>query len=228
MLHRGVLDEELGEFGHDLLSEGESEEALETDYDSDIQTMLNDENSIPRLYRSNREAKQKERSDFSLSPPDVRATGQGARFISRQTASHTPLGWKFCTMNMTAFSTQHPAIFELGCHVCGLQETRLTEAGQTWARGVMREQNWNIVFGQPLDALRSAWEARPGGVAIGSGARCRAAEGTASLGTRESFARHWTLCQSPRRLWKRRSGGPRGLPLWARWSRGHLRKNASK
>ena len=129
-----VLDEELGEteFGHDRLSEGESEEALETDYDSDIQTMFNDENTIPRLYRSNREAKQKERSDFSLSPPDVRATGQGARFISRQTASHTPLGGKF--LNMTAFSTQHPAIFELGCHVCGLQETRLTEAGQTWAR----------------------------------------------------------------------------------------------
>ena len=69
-------------------------------------------------------------------------------------------------MNMTAFSTQHLAIFELGCHVCGLQETRLTEAGQAWAREVMREQNWNIVFGQPLDALRSAWEARPGGVAI--------------------------------------------------------------
>ena len=33
----------------------------------------------------------------------------------------------------------------------------------------MREQNWNIVFGQPLDALRSAWEARPGGVAIAAG-----------------------------------------------------------
>ena len=177
--------------------------------------MFNDENSIPRLYRSNREAKQKERSDFSLSPPDVRATGQGARFISRQTATHTPLGWKFCTMNLTAFSTQHPAIFELGCHVCGLQETRLTEAGQTWARGVMREQNWNIVFGQPAGCSAISLGSEAWRCSDCCGARSRAAEGTASLGTRESFARHWTLCQSPRRLWKRRSGSPRGLPLWA-------------
>ena len=72
-------------------------------------------------------------------------------------------------MNVTAFSTQHLAIFELGCHVCGLQETRLTEAGQVWAREVMREKSWSIVFGQPLEALRSAWEARPGGVAIAAG-----------------------------------------------------------
>ena len=33
----------------------------------------------------------------------------------------------------------------------------------------MREQNWSIVFGQPLEALRSAWEARPGGVVIAAG-----------------------------------------------------------
>ena len=33
----------------------------------------------------------------------------------------------------------------------------------------MREQNWSIVFGQLLEALRSAWEARPGGVAIAAG-----------------------------------------------------------
>ena len=41
---------------------------------------------------------------------------------------------------MTAFSTQHLAIFELGCHVCGLQETRLAEAGQVWDREVMKER----------------------------------------------------------------------------------------
>ena len=39
------------------------------------------------------------------------------------------VNWRFCNMNMTASSTQHPATFELGCHVCGLQETRLIEAG---------------------------------------------------------------------------------------------------
>ena len=72
-------------------------------------------------------------------------------------------------MNMTAFSTQHLAIFALGCHVCGLQETRLAEAGQVWAREVMKEKSWSIVFGQQLEALRSAWEARPGGVAIAAG-----------------------------------------------------------
>ena len=33
---------------------------------------------------------------------------------TRRDPSHAPLGWKFCTMNMTAFSTQHLAIFELG------------------------------------------------------------------------------------------------------------------
>ena len=59
---------------------------------------------------------------------------------------------------MTAFS------FELGCHVCGLQETRLIEVGQVWAREVMRERErkCNTVFGRPLEAVRSAWEARPG------------------------------------------------------------------
>ena len=30
----------------------------------------------------------------------------------------------------------------------------------------MREKNWSIVLVQPLEALRSAWEAKPGGVAI--------------------------------------------------------------
>ena len=55
-------------------------------------------------------------------------------------------------MNMTASSTQHHATFELGCHVCGLQETRLIEAGA--AR---------------LGKMRSAWEATPGGVAIAAG-----------------------------------------------------------
>ena len=89
-------------------------------------------------------------------PTDHRDT---ASDDTRRDPSHAPLDWKFCTMNMTAFSTQHFAIFELGCHVCGLQETRLTEA-QVWARELMREQNWSIVFGQPLAALRSAWEAR--------------------------------------------------------------------
>ena len=42
------------------------------------------------------------------------------------------VNWRFCTMNMTAFFTHCPAVFELGCRVCGLQETRLTEAGQAW------------------------------------------------------------------------------------------------
>ena len=36
-------------------------------------------------------------------------------------------------MNMKVFSTRRP-IFDRGCHACGLQETRLTEAGQAWAR----------------------------------------------------------------------------------------------
>ena len=56
-------------------------------------------------------------------------------------------------MNMTAFSTQHPAI-ELGCHVCGLQETRLAEAGRAWAREVMEEKILNIVFGRPGSGTR--------------------------------------------------------------------------
>ena len=50
-----------------------------------------------------------------------------------------------------------------------MQETRLAEAGQVWAREVMKERNWSIVFGQPLEAQRSAWEAKPGGVAIAAG-----------------------------------------------------------
>ena len=75
-----------------------------------------------------------------------------ARDDARQDPSHTSLGWKFCTMNMTAFSTQHLAIFELGSHVCGLQETRLLEAGQVWAREIMKERNWSIVSGQLLES----------------------------------------------------------------------------
>ena len=37
-------------------------------------------------------------------------------------------------------NSQHLAIFELGCHVCGFQETRLTGAGQVWAREVMKRE----------------------------------------------------------------------------------------
>ena len=33
----------------------------------------------------------------------------------------------------------------------------------------MKEKSWSIVLRQPLEALRSAWEARPGGVAIAAG-----------------------------------------------------------
>ena len=125
-------------------------------------------------------ASQRSQSNFPLLPPDVRATEQGARFRptdhrdtasddTRRDPSHAPLGWKFCTMNMTAFSTQHLAIFELECHVCGLQETHLTEAGQVWAREVIERTKLEHRFWQPLEALRSAWEATPGGVATAAG-----------------------------------------------------------
>ena len=68
-------------------------------------------------------------TDTPLIRPDVRAAEQGARFIptgndtsNSRSSQDTPqpASWKFCTLNMTAFSTQHPAIFQLGCHVCGL------------------------------------------------------------------------------------------------------------
>ena len=48
-------------------------------------------------------------------------------------------------MNMTAFSTQHPAIFEVGYHVCGgLQETRLVGAGQVWALEVHERKSGTL------------------------------------------------------------------------------------
>ena len=42
---------------------------------------------------------------------------------------------------------------------------RLTEAGQVWACEVMK-RNRSIIFGKPSEAQRSAWEAKPGGVAL--------------------------------------------------------------
>ena len=155
------------------MSEGDIEEDLSNDSDSALQAQSNDEKRNFRVFRSDKRASQRSQSNSPLLPPDARSNGQGARFLptdhrdtasddTRRDPSKAPLGWKFCTMNMTAFSFQHLAIYELGSQVCGLQETRLTEAGQVWAREVMREQNWSIVFGQPLEALRSAWEARPG------------------------------------------------------------------
>ena len=127
-----ALDEEADEpdMGHECLSEGDVEEALSSDSDTALQAQSNDEKRNFRVSRSGGRASQKSQSNFPLLPPDLRATEQGACFLptdhrhtasddARQDPSHTPLGWKFCTMNMTAFSTQHLAIFELGCHVCG-------------------------------------------------------------------------------------------------------------
>ena len=71
---------------------------------------------------------------------DVRSAEQGARFLpaghdtanSKASQDTKPIvNWRFCTMNMTVFSTQHPAIFDLGCHVCGLQEKRLRTVGKS-------------------------------------------------------------------------------------------------
>ena len=182
ILRHAALDEESDEYeiGHDGLSEGDIEEALSSDSDSALQAQSNDEKRNFRVSRSGKRAGQRRQRNFPLLPPDARVTEQGARFLptdhrdtasddTRRDPSQAPLGWKFCTMNMTAFSFQHLAIFELGSQVCGLQETRLTESGQVWAREVMRKQNWSIVFGQPLEALRSAWEGRPGGVEIAAG-----------------------------------------------------------
>ena len=52
--------------------------------------------------------------------------------------------WRFCNMKMTASSTQQ-------------------------RMQAMKEKEWNIVFGQPSEALRSTMEARPVGVAIAAG-----------------------------------------------------------
>ena len=83
----------------------------------------------------------------------------------------------------------------------------------------MREQNWNIVFGQPLDALRSAWEARPGGVAIAAGPGVELQK--APLVSAQEKALHDT---------GRYGKGDQVVhvvsPLWARWSRGHHSKFA--
>ena len=143
---------------------------------------------------------------FNVGTADHRNT---ASDDTSQDPSQTPLGWKFCTMNMTAFSTQHVAIFELGCRVCGVQETRFTEARQVWAReGRERERNWSIVCGQPLEALRSAWER--GQVVL---RLLQVQASSCSLSTRESLARHRTLRKSSRRLRKRRPSGARmGMP----------------
>ena len=171
LLHAAVdVESDEPDMGHECLSESGIEEALSSDSHTALQTQS----------RCGGRASPKSQSNFPVLQPDVRATEQGALFVPtdhcdntsddvRQDPSRTPLGWKFCTMNVTAFYTQHLAIFELGCHVCGLQEMRLAEAGHVWAQEVMRERNWSIVFGQPLEALRSAWEARPGGVAIAAG-----------------------------------------------------------
>ena len=81
---------------------------------------------------------------------DVRAAEQGYRFLSagHDTANSTwsqltlqNVNWRFCTVHMMALSTL--LFFEPGCQVCGLQETRLTEAGQAWAREIMKENEWN-------------------------------------------------------------------------------------
>ena len=137
--------------GHECLSESDIEEALSSDSHTALQTQSNDEKRNFLVSRSGGRASPKSQSNSLLSQPDVRATEQGARFLptdhrdnasddTRQDPSLTPVGWTFCTMNMTAFSTQHLPIFELGCHVCGLQETRLTEAGQvSGPRGHERE-----------------------------------------------------------------------------------------
>ena len=61
--------------------------------------------------------------NFPQLQPDVRAAEHptdhhdNANDSTRQESSRSSIGWKFCTMNMTSFSTQHLAIFALMCHV---------------------------------------------------------------------------------------------------------------
>ena len=135
---------------------------------------------------------------------EVRAEEEDTRFLpaGQDTANnrlnHDTLqvvNWRFWTMNITALSIQHPAVFEFGCPCMRL-------AGDVWGpRGHGREK-WNIVFGQPLEALRSAWEARPGGVAIVSG------PGVELQGAPLTTTQVKTLYgQSSRCLWHWRSNG---------------------
>ena len=99
------------------------------------------------MSRNGKRARQRRQSNFLLFPPDARATGQGARFLptdhrdTRRDPSHAPPGWKFCTMNMTAFFYSAP------CHLrTWVSCLRIAGAGHAWAREVMREQNWSICF----------------------------------------------------------------------------------
>ena len=96
--------------------------------------------------------------DTPLVLPDERAAEQGARFLSTgHNMAHSKssqvapqnVNWRFFTVNMTAFSTQHRANLELGCHVCRWQETHLTEFGQAWAREVMKERELGSHYAPP-------------------------------------------------------------------------------
>ena len=112
------------------------------------------------------------------------------------------------------------------CAVCRRRASRKQD--RFWAREVMREHNWSIVFGQPLEALRPAWEARPGGVAIAAGPGVELQKAPLVSAQEKAFTRHRTLRKESRRPRKGRSSGARGLSVWARWSRKHSRENAKK
>ena len=167
----------------------------------------------------------------------MRATEQGARFLptdhrhaasddTRQDPSHD-------TTRLEILHHEHDSLFYsapcyLGTWVSCLRLAgeRLTEAGQVWAREVMREQNWSTVFGQPLEALRSAWEARPGG---GVTAACPGVElQKAPLVSAQEKALHDTgrCVRALVAYGQGRSSGARGLSVWACRSRRHSRKNA--
>ena len=142
-----VSDEHVVE--QDCLSEIDIEEALPSDSHTASQTQSNDEKHNFLVSRSGESMSEESKQLPSITrflPTDHHHNASD----TRQEPSRAPLGWKFCTMNVTAFYTQHLAIFAFGCHVCGLQETRLTESGHVWAREVMRERESGASF---LDSL---------------------------------------------------------------------------
>ena len=75
--------------------------------------------------------------------------------------------WVITTANVTSLWTQWGETLQLPGAVIGLQETRLTKAGQEYMNSIFKERGWTLIHGEPLPEKNdSLYYCSAGGVAI--------------------------------------------------------------
>ena len=161
----------------ECLSDSDMEEALPSDPHTALQTQSNNEKHNFLEFRSGARASQKSRNNLPLTPPDVRATEQGARFLptdhrdnarddARTHHAHCSVG------NSAVFSTQHTRcavffvsmLFHGACSACGKNQAIWRRTAERSVLGCCEAASFPIweqvsrLASDPRDEARQAHE----------------------------------------------------------------------